>query len=171
MAQHRTESELTWQSGAVPERSGAEAASDPTDAALSASAEFRELARQRRFVRGGESDVGRVLPDSTEGRAISSALNHAADRVAAAHEQLARATARAEHAEKDLEAANNRLMAANILVQDAQRATHQTAERCAWLEGRNEALQEALEVAVHASMVTRWRWRRQLAASKKAKQS
>ena len=87
------------------------------------------------------------------------------DRLVQAREQLAHATARAEHAEAEVATSRDRLMAAQILVKEAQRATHATAERAAWLEGRCETLQEALDLAVNASMLTRWRWRRQQRAA------
>lgn len=188
MAQQRTESDLTWEAGAKPALPSAPMAANPADVDAS---EFRELARQRRFVREGEqadaprtgsvtfgadvSTPARVVakpvsvssPMSDEAAAIAASLGRASDRLVVAHEQLAQATLRAERAERELAAANDRLMAANVLVQDAQRATHQTAERCAWLEGRNDALHEALELAVHASVTTRWRWRRQMAKAKR----
>lgn len=92
-------------------------------------------------------------------------LARMSDRLVEARELLALTTARAERAEGELAGANDRLMAARALVHDAQRTTRETAERCAWLEGRCEALQEALELAVNAGMVTRWRWRRQVRRS------
>lgn len=186
MAQQRTESDLTWEAGAKPALPSAPMAGNPAEIDA---AEFRELARQRRFVREGAapaptgsvsfkadtSTPARVVtkpvtvssPMSDEAAAITAALGRASDRLVVAHEQLAQSTQRAEHAERELAAAQDRLMAANVLVQDAQRATHQSAERCAWLEGRNDALHEALELAVHASMTTRWRWRRQMAKAKR----
>lgn len=88
------------------------------------------------------------------------------DRLVESREALALTTARADRAESDLAAANDRLMAARALVHDAQHATRVSAERCAWLEGRCETLQEALDLAVNASVVTRWRWRRQLRAAR-----
>ena len=192
MAQQRTD-DLTWQpSGGVESSNERSRGVEATDAALAASAEFRELARQRRFLREHEqaaaaeastansmtlsadtSAPSRPLTNqqSAEALAIASSLRHAQEQIADAHSRAAAAAARAEYAERELAAANERLMAANVLVQDAQRATHQSAERCAWLEGRTEALQEALEVAVHASVTTRWRWRRQMAAAKKARRN
>lgn len=143
--------------------------------------EFRELARQRRFVRRSAAEA--AAPDAAPATASStpvtaatravgissrdaatmfSELSGTVAQLGAAREELARQRARADHAELQLTGANERLMAARVLVHDAQRATHMSAERCAWLEGRNEALSEALDRAVNASMVTRWRWRRQL---------
>lgn len=161
-------------------------------------AEFRELARQRRFVRSsGEPDLAPGTPRwepaieptrraasiaepdtdrdssmdpsrstrssrmSDDQRAMIGELSRMSDRLVESREALATMTVRAEHAEAGLASANDRLMAARVLVQDAQRATHETAERCAWLEGRCDTLQEALELAVNASIVTRWRWRRE----------
>jgi hypothetical protein len=165
-------------------------------------AEFRELARQRRFVRDGDEPEAprgswraatppapqqqpqpqpqqqvqapsRPLPTpptaasrastriSEDQRAVLLELSKMSNRLVESREQLAHQAARADRAEADLAAANDRLMAARVLVQDAQRATHASAERCAWLEGRCETLQEALDLAVNASVLTRWRWRRQ----------
>ena len=92
-------------------------------------------------------------------------LARMSDRLVDSRESLARETARADRAELDVAAADMRLMAARALVLDAQEATHASAERCAWLEGRCETLQEALEVAVNASWRTRLRWRREMRAS------
>lgn len=143
-------------------------------------AEFRELARQRRFVR---DDIGAPAPApvapapaqvappaprapltpriSEDQRAMLAELARMSDRLVESREALATMTARAEHAEAEVASANDRLMAARALVHDAQQATRASAERCAWLEGRCETLQEALDIAVHASLITRWRWRRQ----------
>lgn len=174
-------------------------------------AEFRELARQRRFVRDDAATVAApvapptprqpaAMPQRTAAMpersatvaerhaAASAAAQHAArasgslrisddqravlaelarmsDRLVESREALATTTARADRADLDLAAANDRLMAARVLVHDAQHATHMSAERCAWLEGRCETLQEALDLAVNASIVTRWRWRRQMRAT------
>jgi predicted nucleic acid-binding Zn-ribbon protein len=98
---------------------------------------------------------------SEDQRAVLLELSKMSDRLVQSREELATMTARATRAEADLTAANARMMAAQVLVQDAQRATHASAERAAWLEGRCETLQEALDLAVNASMLTRWRWRRQ----------
>jgi hypothetical protein len=91
-------------------------------------------------------------------------LARMSDRLVESREALATALAHASHLEAEVGAANDRLMAARALVHDAQHATRMSAERCAWLEGRCETLQEALDVAVHAGLVTRWRWRRQARA-------
>lgn len=95
-------------------------------------------------------------------------LARMSDRLVQSREQLAATTTRAEHLAGELEqaraglrAADERLLASRVLVQDARRATHELAERCAWLEGRCEMLGEALELAVNASWLTRWRWRRE----------
>lgn len=167
-------------------------------------AEYRELARQRRFVRSDEPVSGDDVPYtwhaamtssaapantpavaehaptsepvaarvadaasrasarlSSDHKAMLGELARMSDRLVEAREALAVATTRADHAEASVAASNGRLMAAQALVLDAQRATRETDERCAWLEGRCESLQEALELAVNASMLTRWRWRRQ----------
>jgi hypothetical protein len=147
-------------------------------------AEFRELARQRRFVRedavttSGAHHTTPAAPPaaapvtpaprapltpriSEDQRAMLAELARMSDRLVESREALATMTARAEHAEAEVVAANNRIMAARALVHDAQQATRASAERCAWLEGRCETLQEALDIAVHASLLTRWRWRRQ----------
>ena len=156
-------------------------------------AEFRELARQRRFVR--EDEPARVAPAapaaartpapvpatpaapaqasratsslriSDDHRAMLAELARMSDRLVESREALAHMTARATQLEGEVVAANDRLMAARALVHDAQQATRTTAERCAWLEGRCETLQEALDIAVHASLYTRWKWRRQARAA------
>lgn len=156
-----------------------------TEAPTSFGAEFRELARQRRFVREDASiapepawePLPTAAPASVEPRqttsprisddqrAVLAELARMSDRLVESREALAAAAARAERAESELAGANQRLMAARALVHDAQHATRMSAERCAWLEGRCETLQEALELAVNASMVTRWKWRRQQRAA------
>lgn len=103
---------------------------------------------------------------SEDQRAVLAELARMCDRLVESREALAATTSRADRAEADLAAANERLMAARALVQDAQQATRLSAERCTWLEGRCEALQEALELAVNASLITRWRWRRQARATR-----
>lgn len=98
---------------------------------------------------------------SDDQRAMLAELARMSDRLVESREALAREIARADRAEHDLQATNLRFMAARALVLEAQEATHATAERCAWLEGRCETLEAALEVAVNASWLTRLRWRRQ----------
>ena len=83
-----------------------------------------------------------------------------ADRVVESREAVGAARARAERAEQELSSVNDRMMAARALVQEAQLAARAAQERCAWLEGRNETLAEALELAVHAGPLQRWKWRR-----------
>lgn len=155
-------------------------------------AEFRELARQRRFVRETSAAPpatarpllaptwrdGAVAPGrsprpttpipagaaprmSDDAAAMLAELARMSDRLVEAREGLVVERARADRAELDLGAMNERMMAARAMVHDAQRAAATGAERCAWLEGRCETLQEALDLAVHASPFTRWRWRRQ----------
>ena len=162
-------------------------------------AEFRELARQRRFVREDEparaftpaptvaptaapaptptpapavpaapaqaSRASSSLRITDDHRAMLAELARMSDRLVESREALAHVTARATHLEAEVAASNDRLMAARALVHDAQQATRASAERCAWLEGRCETLQEALDVAVHASLYTRWKWRRQARAA------
>jgi hypothetical protein len=153
-------------------------------------AEFRELARQRRFVREDAAQpaapaapamaaparpaapaapvqatrASSSLRISDDQRAMLAELARMSDRLVESREALAHATARVTQLEGEVTSANDRLMAARALVHDAQQATRASAERCAWLEGRCETLQEALDVAVHASLVTRWKWRRQARA-------
>jgi hypothetical protein len=200
---------------------------DADAAATGFGAEFRELARQRRFVR---SDASTTVPEwrtavtspqaaapapvetaapaatpaatpvrrhtpapvptpaptvaapavkprptpspsprmSTDQRATLLELARMSDRLVQARELLVVEASRADHlqaaldsANAGLQAADQRLMASRALVNDAQRTTRELAERCAWLEGRCEMLGEALEQAVNASFVTRWRWRRE----------
>lgn len=185
-------------------------------------AEFRELARQRRFVRSAESkasswrdiaaprgethssakplppltasDTTKSLPRSDD-RAISAAnrtlpkkladqritddqqatlreLARMSDRLVDSREQLAAANVQVQNLSRELDTANKsiqaneqRVIASRVLVQDAQMAAHAMAERSAWLEARCDTLQEALELAVNASWLTRLRWRREHRAS------
>ncbi len=196
----------------------AEAATDaPIDTGFGA--EFRELARQRRFVRDADAESAPSVPEpkakpkpdwrdaaapakrksrteravaapapspatkpslgatrtprlSDDQRAIVSELARMSDQLVDAREQLVVATTRTTHLEASLAEratqlrdANDRVMASRLLVQDAQQATHDMAERCAWLEARCDALQQALEMAVNASWLTRLRWRREQRAA------
>lgn len=190
-------------------------------------AEFRELARQRRFVRSSQEPADRdasgnrdadgsdwrvraaaprkqhpqphakpvppkqpampanravapLPPTSTlrraatdprisdDQRATLRELARMSDRLVESREQLVAISTRAQHLEAELVAARTelhageqRLIASRVLVQDAQRSAHAMAERCAWLESRCETLQDALELAVNASWLARWRWRRE----------
>lgn len=112
---------------------------------------------------------------SEDQRATLLELARMSDRLVQSREDLAAATSRADRLETELTsargglaAANDRLMASRVIVLDAQRATRELAERAAWLEGRVETLQEALELAVNASVVTRWKWRREQRARTRA---
>lgn len=168
--------------------------------------EYRELARQRRFIRdsarsgresvtGGASDAADVVdaseaarralataaavarstehrpayqPDAQDERLSDNApgmlteMARMADRLVQARESLGAALARAERAEADLAGMNARMMAARALVHEAQNEMHLANQRAAWLEGRCETLHESLEVAVNASLIQRWMWRRRL---------
>lgn len=104
---------------------------------------------------------------SEDQRATLMELARMSDRLVESREALVTATSRVEQLETELgsardglTAANDRLMASRVIVMDAQRTTRELAERSAWLEGRVEMLQEALELAVNASAMTRWKWRR-----------
>lgn len=141
--------------------------------------EFRQLAHQRRFVR--EADLRpreRPAPDApgasaspgidagqarADARAMLAEMARMAEQVATAREGLGAATARATRAEHALAGADQRVLAARALVQESQRRAHAAAERCAWLEGRCDSLETALDRAVHASFIERWRWRRRAA--------
>jgi hypothetical protein len=98
---------------------------------------------------------------SEDQRATLLELARMSDRLVESREALATATARVAQLESGLAAANDRVLASRVLVQDAQRATRELSERAAFLEGRCEMLQEALELAVNASFLTRRRWRRE----------
>lgn len=147
--------------------------------------EYRELARQRRFVRSGEpaapppQPTTRVTaverPARRPGERLSRdpinlimEMSRLADRLIEARDALAAAQAHATQLEQELgrsraeiAAANDRVLAARVLVRDAQAAAHAAAERCAFLEGRCDALEAALDIAINASITKRWRWRRQ----------
>lgn len=96
--------------------------------------------------------------------AMVTEMSRMADRVIEAREALAAERGRANRAERDLASGNDRIMAARALVHEAQRTAHVAAERCAFVEGRCEALQEALDMAINASLMQRWRWRRRAAS-------
>ena len=132
----------------------------PAAAALPAAAPAQPARRASRRITDD-----RITQDQ---RATLLELARMSDRLVESREQLATVTARTQHLEHELAGARDevaateqRLMASRLLVQDAQRAAHQVAERCAWLEARCETLQEALELAVNASWMTRWKWRRE----------
>ena len=134
--------------------------------------EFRDLARQRRFVKANSADFTAAqeqAPAATapaaEHAALVAELTRAYDRIVQSHEELARVSERLTRAEADVANSQTRVLAAQILVRDAQDAAHAAAERSAWLEGRCETLQEALDLAVNASLLSRWRWRRQMRTS------
>jgi hypothetical protein len=93
-------------------------------------------------------------------------ISRIAERLIEARERLAVERARADRAERDLRSTNERVMAARMLVHEAQRTAQLAADRATYLEGRCEALQDALDMAVNASLITRWRWRR--AASRRS---
>lgn len=138
--------------------------------------EFRHLTRQRRFGRTKplEGDARDATRSSSPRRGLGSdrlshdpsaalmELSRMADRVIEAREAYATQRARADRAEHELESMNDRLLAARALVYEAQRTARVAAERCSFVEGRCEALEEALDRALNASLLQRWKWRRQL---------
>lgn len=170
----------------MPERNSSE---PPHRSGDGFGSEFRELAQQRRFRRKDgvrrteaaqepvEASPARVThePDppaptprptyvqrlSQDPTAALMELSRMADRVIEARDVAAAERGRADRAERDLRAVEQRLMAARGLVHEAQRTAQRAAERCAWVEGRCEALESALELAMHASWLQRWRWRRE----------
>jgi hypothetical protein len=89
-------------------------------------------------------------------------LSRMADRVIEARDVAAAERARAERAERDLAFMNDRLLAARALVHEAQRTALLANERAAFVDGRCEALENALDMALNASMLQRWRWRRKV---------
>lgn len=89
-------------------------------------------------------------------------LSRTTDHLVAAREELATVRSLAVQLQSEVSSSNDRLMAARVLVHDAQVATRQSAERATYLEARCETLQEALDIAVNASAFSRWRWRRKL---------
>jgi len=155
--------------------------------------EFRTLARQRRFERDAAERPG---PDQAGVRAARRAehapqgaprpagqfterlsqdpsaammeLSRMADRLIEARDAVAVERARAERAEGDSAAAAQRILAARGLVQEAQRTAQLASERCAWSEGRCEALEEALDLALNSSWWQRTRWKREARASQRA---
>lgn len=154
--------------------------------------EYRHLARQRRFERSTQSAPvrdeaidapaaraprqsqasaiptaasGRVRADrlSADAHTMLIELSRLADRTIEAREALLVERNRADRAERDLANANQRLMAARSLVHEAQATARAAVERGAFIEGRCEALQDALDLALNASLLQRWRWRRRAA--------
>lgn len=97
---------------------------------------------------------------STDPYGVLVELSRMADRVIESREQLAAERARADHAEREAEALRDRVLAARALVHEAQRTARLAADRCEFLEGRCDALQDALDIALNASLLTRWKWRR-----------
>lgn len=105
---------------------------------------------------------------SDDQRATLRELARMSDRLVEAREQLVTTNAHVAalkveltSARADVATSEQRLIASRMLVQDAQRAAHSMAERCASLEARCDTLQDALELAVNASWITRWKWRRE----------
>ncbi len=135
--------------------------------------EYRSLARQRRFA----IEDARELVRNSGNRSLSatpasaslsqntlnllSQMSTLADRVVTAKEEAAREKQRADLAEQKLEFLNDRVSEAIALVKDAQAAALTAAERASVIEGRCEALQDALDMALNSSVLQRWRWRRQ----------
>ncbi len=152
--------------------------------------EFRHLAQQRRFERSTASTPPPLAAPvagpnaaapatatartrspltteriSTDARSMLIELSRMADRVIEARELLVVERERTVQLTSQLEASNQRLMAARAIVHDAQQTAHAAATRCEFLEGRCDALQEALDLALHAGMITRWKWRRRMRTS------
>ncbi len=135
--------------------------------------------RRQRFVRSNQySDVAdetaspaRSSHANTESRISADVrmmiteLSRMADRVIDAREQLAHAQHQNTQLTEQLAGANQRLLAARAIVHDARNAAQAAAERCEFLEGRCDALQDALDLALHAGIVARWKWRRRLRAT------
>ena len=92
-------------------------------------------------------------------------LSRMADRVIDAREALALATARIVHLERENNACNDRIMAARALVAQAQQTARHAAEQVAFMEGRCDALDQALDLALNASLIQRWKWRRRVSQS------
>lgn len=134
--------------------------------------DFRDLARRRRFQRDRDLDVPAAVhpPAGTEiGPRLSddpysviTELSRLAERLVDARERLAVERTRAEHAERELAATHQRVIAARSLVIEAQRVATEALDRASFAEGRCDGLELALDEALHASLITRWRWRRSL---------
>jgi hypothetical protein len=93
-------------------------------------------------------------------RGVVSEMSRMADRIIEAREAVAVERARANRAERDLATANDRIMASRVLVHEAQRTARIAAERCAYLEGFCEALEDSLDTVLAGSWLARWRHRR-----------
>lgn len=157
---------------AAPTPSAPAAPSSPDSAGTAAAAAVRRSSTVPPRAGGSFSSLARkavtVLdaPDdqriSGDAAAMLAEMSRLADRVVESREALGAARARAERAEGELASVNDRMMAARALVHEAQRRATAAAERTAWLEGRNQTLQDALELAVNASPLQRWKWRRRM---------
>lgn len=112
----------------------------------------------RRPVAPQTSTVTRTQRDE---RGTVAELVRMSEQLGDVRQQLGAMTMRAERAEAEVAASQQRMMAARSLVHDAQEATRASADRCARLEARCDTLHEALEVAVNATFIERWRWRRE----------
>lgn len=149
--------------------------------------EFRHLAQQQRFSR--HRDVApptSATPDprmhhaspavpsgriSSDARSMLLELSRMADRVIESREQLAAERERCAQLTAQIENVQQRFIAARAIVHDAQQTAHAAAERCEFLEGRCEALQDALDLALNASVIQRWKWRRRMRNSARAGES
>jgi hypothetical protein len=94
-----------------------------------------------------------------------------ADRVVESREALARSQGRVQQLETDLATANDRILAARGLVHEAQQTARDAVEQSRFLEGRCTALEHALDLALNASLLQRWRWRRRIAKGFAARSS
>ncbi len=161
--------------------------SSTSHAAQGFGSEFRHLAQQQRFSRHREvTPPTSATPDprpqhapsavtsgriSADARSMLLELSRMADRVIESREALAAERERNAQLTAQMENVQQRFIAARAIVHDAQQTAHAAAERCEFLEGRCEALQEALDLALNASVMQRWKWRRRMRASAQAAES
>jgi len=54
------------------------------------------------------------------------------------------------------------MLAARALVAQAQQTAQSASEQVAFMEGRCDALDQALDLALNASLIQRWKWRRRV---------
>lgn len=118
--------------------------------------------REPRFVRSG-APSSEYLSSDPEGSIVE--LARMADRVMQARDQVHVERHRADIAEREADALRDRLATVRVLVHEAQDTARLSAERVAFMEGRCEALEGALDRAITAPVWTRWRWRRSMKTS------
>ena len=131
------------------------------DPALGLGGEPRGAA-DRQAMRATGNAVAEPAASAGEHRAFVTEYTRAMNELTSVTAQLAAETARRIAAEAQVESLASRLEAARALVHQAQATAHEAADRAAYAEGRVDALEDALDRALNASLFTRWKWRRMI---------